>query len=67
MNGDIDIDVELAKILPAVINADKEDSIPVLLREWCKPGNIPGTDNSVAPEWAYSNTSAYDQLMSKTS
>ena len=59
MNGDIDIDVELAKILPAVINAGNEDSIPVFLREWCKPSNISGTDNGVAPEWAYSNTSAY--------
>ena len=59
MNGDIDVDVELAKILPAVINAGNEDSIPVLLREWCKPSNISGTDNGVAPEWAYSNTSAY--------
>ena len=59
MNGEIDVDVELAKILPAVINAGNEDSIPVLLREWCKPSNISGTDNGVAPEWAYSNTSAY--------
>ena len=49
MNGDIDVDVELAKILPAVINAGNEDSIPVLLREWCKPSNISGTDNGVAP------------------
>ena len=59
MNGDIDMDLELAKILPAIINTDNEDSVQVLLREWCRPGNIPETGNSVAPAWAYSNTSAY--------
>ena len=41
------------------ISTDNEDSIQVLLREWCRPGNIPKTGNGAAPEWAYSNTSAY--------
>lgn len=59
MKGDIDVDMELAKILPAIINTDNEDSVRVLLREWCRPGNIPETGNGAAPEWTYSNTSAY--------
>ena len=60
-NGEIDIDLELAKLLPAVLNTSKEDSIQYIITNWCQSFNdihIP-KNNTSAPNWSYSNASTY--------
>lgn len=60
-NGKIDMDLELAKLLPAVLNTGDEDSVQSIITTWCQSFNdtqIP-ENNTVAPNWSYSNTSPY--------